>query len=347
MGEVPLRRTLGFISGAIVGAALLGGCGKTYPVGAVAPTPTPVVPSVTSVYPLPTPPTSAQPEGLASAPLDSNCATGVIWFAEENNNSIGTLNEAAKFTTFQLPNASSEPYGITCGPDGEIWFTEFAGNRIGRFSTATLDFAEYNLLSANAQPTAIALGNDGGLWFTESNVGNIGRVDETSGVVTEYPTGGTDPFDAILGPDGNIWFTLRGSDQIATTTYGGSVTRYNVPTGAAQPYAIVVGADGALWFTENAAGKLGRVVASNGNMSEVTLTSCANPTALQQGIDGDFYIVCSGGTPTILQYDPSTGNQKSFPVKTGSVPQWAIVAFDNKLYFTDSGLNSIDQFTYI
>ena len=189
MGESFLRRTLGLISGAAAAAALLAGCGKTYPVGAVGPTSPPIKPSVTSVYALPTPPASSQPEGLASAPADSNCASGIIWIAEESNDAIATLNTSAVYTTFTLPNANSEPYGITCGPDGETWFTEFAGNRIGRFSTSTLDFAEFNIPTASAQATAIALGDDGGLWFTESAVGKIGRVDETSGTIAEYSAG--------------------------------------------------------------------------------------------------------------------------------------------------------------
>lgn len=341
-----MRRSLVFIFGAAAAVALLAGCGKTYPVGTVAPTTPPLKPHVTSVYDLPTPPANAQPEGLASAPADSNCETGLIWFVEESGNQIGALDEAAKYTMFQLPNAGSEPYGITCGPDGEIWFTEYAGNRIGRFDSSTDNFAEFTITSANSDPTAIALGSDGGLWFTESNSGKMGRADESTGTITEYSTGGTMPFDDVLGPDGNIWFTLEGSDQIGTITSGGTTTLYTVPTAASKPYAIITGSDGALWFTENATGKLGRTVASNGSMTETTLTSCPNPTSLQQGIDGDFYIICSGATPTMLQYNPSNGDQTSYALKTGSNPQWSIIAFDNKIYFTDSGLNAIDQFTY-
>lgn len=341
-----MRRSLVFISGAVAAAALLAGCGKTYPVGTLAPTSPPLKPHVTSVYALPTPPAAAQPEGLASAPADSNCETGLIWFAEESGNQIGALNDAAVYTMFALPNAGSEPYGITCGPDGQIWFTEYAGNRIGRFDTGTENFAEFTIPTASSESTAIALGSDSGLWFTESNTGKIGRADESTGTITEYSSGGTTPFDDVLGPDGNIWFTLKGSNQIGTITSGGSVTRYTVPTAASQPYAIITGSDGALWFTENATGKLGRTVASNGNITETALTGCPNPTSLQQGIDGNFYIICSGATPTMLQFDPTNGDQKSYALKSGSDPQWSIIAFDNKIYFTDSGLNAIDQFTY-
>jgi virginiamycin B lyase len=42
---------------------------------------------------------------------------------------------------FRLPparvgdlNVSSQPWGITAGPDGNLWFTEQVGNKIGRIT---------------------------------------------------------------------------------------------------------------------------------------------------------------------------------------------------------------------
>src|ERR1043166_4890928 len=37
---------------------------------------------------------------------------------------------------FPLPHANSSPQGIAAGPDGNVWFTEFDGNRIGRITPA-------------------------------------------------------------------------------------------------------------------------------------------------------------------------------------------------------------------
>jgi len=38
-------------------------------------------------------------------------------------------------TTFSGLTANAEPFGITAGPDGALWFTELVGNRIGRITT--------------------------------------------------------------------------------------------------------------------------------------------------------------------------------------------------------------------
>ncbi len=330
-----MRRTLGLITGAVIAAILLAGCGKTYPVTAAVPTATPLVPSVTSVYTIPT--GSAFPLGITSSSI-------AIWFAEESTDKIGSLDQTATFTEFLLPNAGSEPYGITFGPDDNVWFTEYAGNRIGRYDPTTANFAEFTIPTASADATAIVLGSDGALWFTESGTARVGRV-TLAGSITDYSVGGAGPLSAALGSDGSVWFTLNGSNQIGTITTNETVTRYTVPTAGSQPLDIIAGTDGALWFTEHATGKLGRITVT-GSITEVTLTACAAPGALQQGVDGDFYIFCTGATPTMLQYNPHTAAMKSFKLKTGSVPQMAVIAFDNKLYFTDSGLNSIDQFSY-
>jgi len=42
---------------------------------------------------------------------------------------------AGTVTEFPLP-LPGEPFGITAGPDGNVWFTEAFGNKIGRITTS-------------------------------------------------------------------------------------------------------------------------------------------------------------------------------------------------------------------
>jgi hypothetical protein len=42
--------------------------------------------------------------------------------------------QASSITEFPVPTAGSVPRGITAGPDGNLWFIEFVGNKIGRFT---------------------------------------------------------------------------------------------------------------------------------------------------------------------------------------------------------------------
>lgn len=39
---------------------------------------------------------------------------------------------APVITEYAVPTAASAPYGITAGPDGNLWFAESIGNKIGQ-----------------------------------------------------------------------------------------------------------------------------------------------------------------------------------------------------------------------
>ena len=67
---------------------------------------------------------------------------------------------------YAIPTAGSQPVSIVGGRDGALWFTEIAGNKIGR---ATTDGAmsEFAIPTSNSRPDEIAVGPDGNLWFAE------------------------------------------------------------------------------------------------------------------------------------------------------------------------------------
>src|SRR5438132_4234783 len=114
-------------------------------------------------------------------------------------------------TEFTLHTAGSEPYGMTAGPDGRMWFTEASGNKIGHITTAG-KISEVTLPTAGSSPVGITSGPGGAVWFTEENVGQIGRI-TVSGTVTEFPVpSGGHPLGITAGPDGNLWFTEQGGN---------------------------------------------------------------------------------------------------------------------------------------
>src|SRR5580658_1259667 len=68
-----------------------------------------------------------------------------------------------QYVEFPIPTTSSEPYGITAGPDGALWFTESFSNNIGRIpTTATIanpQFTEFAIegptFGSNSEPYGI------------------------------------------------------------------------------------------------------------------------------------------------------------------------------------------------
>lgn len=76
--------------------------------------------------------------------------------------------------TFPL-GAGSDVYQITTGPDGNLWFTESSGNKIGKV-TAAGSFTEYAVPTPSSTPWGLTAGPDGNLWFAEALTTNFGRI---------------------------------------------------------------------------------------------------------------------------------------------------------------------------
>src|ERR1051326_1626975 len=78
-------------------------------------------------------------------------------------------------TEYPVTTSGSLPYGITAGPDGNIWFTENGANKIGKITPNGV-VTEYPIPTAGSSPTDITAGSDNALWFTEYNGQQIGRI---------------------------------------------------------------------------------------------------------------------------------------------------------------------------
>ena len=134
--------------------------------------------------------------------------------------------------------ASASPFGITAGPDGNLWFAEFGGSRIGRITPLGVVTEFSTGITAGAFPFGITAGPDGNLWFTENTGTRIGRI-TTLGVVTEFSTGltvGAQPRGITAGPDGNLWFA-EAFDRIGRITTGAVITPTPAQTSTPTPTA--------------------------------------------------------------------------------------------------------------
>jgi streptogramin lyase len=211
------------------------------------------------------------------------------------------------FTEFPIPGTVPTPWGITAGPDGNLWFTEFQTNKIGRISTADVitEFAVPTLIFSQS----IVAGPDGALWFI-SQTGKIGRI-TTAGVVTEFAvTADSLLTDIASGPDGNLWLTETdrstvgggpsGRPKIGRITTAGVVTEFPLSP-FAQPLGIAAGPDGALWFAD-ADAKIGRITTA-GVITEFPVPA-ANPRSITAGPDGNLWF-----TETTYSFvdNPATG----------------------------------------
>jgi streptogramin lyase len=255
--------------------------------------------------------------------------------ASASANPLGGVTEFSAGIT-----AGSYPDAIAAGPDGNLWFTEPEGNRIGRITPAGV-VTEFST-GITASPGAITAGPDGNLWFTEG-AGRIGRI-TPAGVVTEYSAGITGTPEGIAaGPDGNLWFTEY-EGRIGRITPAGTVTEYSAGITSGS-FGIVAGPDGNLWFTEFNDGRIGRITPT-GVVTEYStgITPGSSPDAIAAGPDGNLWFTEYGTeigriTPAGVVTEFSTG--KTFE---GS-PSWIVAGPDGNLWFTEPEGNRIGRIT--
>jgi virginiamycin B lyase len=109
------------------------------------------------------------------------------------------------FREFPLPHPNRRPGTIAIGPDGNLWFTEETGNRIGTMAPDGTGLREFDLPQPNSAPRIITMGSDKNLWFTEHQGNRIGCI-TPAGVMSEFtiPRPACQPRAIALGSDGNL-----------------------------------------------------------------------------------------------------------------------------------------------
>lgn len=190
---------------------------------------------------------------------------------------------------------------IAAGPDGNLWYTSYYGNAIGRM-TINGAVTRFPVPTANSGPIGIALGSDGSVWFTESTAGKIGRI-TTSGDITEFaiPTGGATPTHIVAAPDGTLWFgtscwqTSSGwFSEVGRVTLNGTITEFPIRSWdgyCKDVRGLIVGPDGNFWAGLGSG--IGRFPTTGGDLSvgaDLTVfTGPAEVDDLAVGPDGNIW----------------------------------------------------------
>jgi streptogramin lyase len=215
-----------------------------------------------------------------------------------------------------ITTASSGPYGVAAGPDGNLWVTESSASKIARVTTAG-QVSEFSTPSASSQPYGIAPGPDGNIWFTELQANKVAKI-TPAGTITEYPvpTASAGPAGITAGPDGNLWFTESQANAIGQITPAGVINEFALPTASAAPQAITSGSDGNLWFTEQGSGQVGMLSPTTTPTNPGFVTGMSNPGAVV--VDGAHIFWRQGTTIGRANIDGS-GVNASFLTGVGNI----------------------------
>src|SRR2546427_1106566 len=205
--------------------------------------------------------------------------------------------------------ATSDPLGITSGPDGNLWFTDAGASTIARINPSGTGLAEFKTNTGAASPVAITRGPDNRIWFTElsSSVNQVGRS-STTGSQNEFGINKPSalPTSIVTGPDGHMWFTDFGNGTIGTidpnAAPGAVATTFPITNPALMPDAITSGPSGHLWFTEQGAngGKIGEMTTAGVQVSDTQAASGtgAGIAGIAVGSDGNLWFTEQSHAPT-------------------------------------------------
>ena len=254
-----------------------------------------------------------------------------------------------EITEFPLPVAESWPDGITAGPEGNLWFTEWKTNGIGRI-TSTGKITEYPLPKGSGRPTSITEGIDGNLWFTEeTGEDGIGRI-TPGGQITGFAIPRQEqPRSITMGPDGNLWFTEQSDhvgNKIGRITPGGQISEFPLPSAEGAPGGITLGPEGNLWFTEansvhplDGPFMIGRIT-PGGVITEFPVPDLSGeigePLAITAGPNGNLWFTMLGGgiTDSAIGRISPNGQVTEFPsVDRESNPYAITRGPDGNLWF--------------
>jgi streptogramin lyase len=317
--------------------------------------------------------TAAPPVSITAGPSpDTN-----LWFTEYN---LGTqLSEIGKVsltpgtpTNFTIGlTAKSEPFGITSGPDGNLWFTELLADKIGMITPGSPNtITEFSIVDPSTnlnmsgtlpQSTITVLSTSGftsagtlkiqtttgfatvtytgisGNTFTGCS-GGSGTL-AASGTVTEF----SNPTD-ITSDGTNLWFTEQGTNKIAKITTGltPTITEFSVPTANSQPYGVALGSDGKIWFTEEAGNKVARINTDGTGLTEFSVPSSGKPGHMSTGPGGNLYFLEAAQTQVgavlsglaKIGMIATNGSITEFAIPSGGLPRAITKGPDGNVWFT-------------
>ncbi|MGC1381626.1 MAG: hypothetical protein WA814_11465 [Candidatus Baltobacteraceae bacterium] len=111
-------------------------------------------------YALPT--GNAGPTGIATGTDNS------LWFTEQKAKQIGRMAVTGVVIAEYPLGAAMTPDALLQGVDGNFYFSDTAGDRIGQFFVRSHNTKLYSIPTANSQPTAMTLGPDDEIYLTET-----------------------------------------------------------------------------------------------------------------------------------------------------------------------------------
>ncbi|MHB0871456.1 MAG: Vgb family protein [Chloroflexota bacterium] len=246
-------------------------------------------------------------------------------------------------TEWTVPTSSSQPTNLAPDSFGNLWFTELAGNKIGRVNPNGV-FQEFNVPTGDSQPWGIAVDSSNRVWFTEYAGNKIGNM-TPQGVFGQdnIPTGDSRPMGIALDSSGHAWFAESNGNKIGRFNVSNSnFEEWSIPTSNSQPWGVVVDTSGNVWFSERSANKIGKMTPS-GQFTEYGIpTSGSGPTGIAIDGSGNIWFAEYDGNKIGMMTPGGSFTEFNIPT-SGAKPTRVAVDKMGGVWYAGSGTNSFGR----
>lgn len=183
----------------------------------------------------------------------------IVWFTEQLTNAIWSFDmNTQKFTEYALKTTDAFPFNLALDKQGNVWFTEIFGQKIGEITTSgNLTEFPIPLASQYLEPSGIAVSSNGTVWFTLPAVGDVASF--AAGKFSFYNVSHVivDPLGVAIDKNGDLWLTQHGPSFF--TEFNPSTGLFRTmstsipspPLSASYPYFDHVSSNGDVWINEH------------------------------------------------------------------------------------------------
>ena len=245
---------------------------------------------------------------------------GKIWIPEFGRaNRIARLDPGTgEMQEFVTPHQGTAGiHAAYPGPDGTVWFTQQASNKLGKWDPATGKITEYQDtylpgkegIEAGGSKHTVRVDSQGQVW---SSGFPLTRFDPKTGKFTRFED--VRAYDVNPDREGNIWFTSYQTSKIGKgDAKTGKVTQWDLPT-KGNPRRIVFDSQGIAWVGEFTSGKIARFDPKTETFKEYDLPG-PRATPYAMGIDAkDNVWYSSHDLDVVGRLDPQTGKVTEYPI---------------------------------
>jgi virginiamycin B lyase len=247
---------------------------------------------------------------------------GSVWIPNFGiGNKISRLNpKTGEMQDFPVPNeGTAAVHSAIAAPDGSVWLTEQASDKLGRWDPTTQKITEYQ----DAYLPGMEGREDGGSRHTvridsKGMVWSSGypltRFDPETGKYYDFPEA-AHTYSLAFDKDENVWFTNPGTGQIGKVDAKTlKVKQWMPPTLNTYERRIAVDTDGTVWFGEFQKGKIGRFDPKTETFKEYDVPGGADAFPYAIGIAADHSIWYSSYYLDVIgRLDPKTGKIVEYP----------------------------------